>query len=109
MEFTVGDVVNRAARYCAAASAAEILISPEVQERVWKIVETERKTIRYQTRGRFRGLPCELLEAVSRRHGRHSLALQSLTFQAETDCSRRTLGSYSPLLRFDIDKISGTH
>jgi len=54
MEFTViGDVVNRATRYCAAASAAEILISPEVHERVWKIVETERKMIATKHEGDF--------------------------------------------------------
>jgi adenylate cyclase len=54
MEFTViGDVVNRTARYCAAASAAEILISPEVHERVWKIVETERKMIATKHEGDF--------------------------------------------------------
>jgi class 3 adenylate cyclase len=54
MEFTViSDAVNRAARYCAAASAGEILISPEVHERVWKIVETQRKTIATKHEGDF--------------------------------------------------------
>ena len=37
--FTVlGDPVNRTARYCAAAKSGEVLISPELYERVWRIV-----------------------------------------------------------------------
>jgi len=41
MEFTViGDAVNRAQRFCAAAAGQEILISPEVYERVRGLVET---------------------------------------------------------------------
>jgi len=43
MEFTVvGDVVNRAERYCAAACGREVLISAEMHERVWRFVEAER-------------------------------------------------------------------
>jgi adenylate cyclase len=39
MSFAViGDAVNRAARYCDGAKAGEILISPELYERVWRIV-----------------------------------------------------------------------
>jgi adenylate cyclase len=39
MAFTViGDVVNRTARYCEGAKAGEVLISPELYERVWRIV-----------------------------------------------------------------------
>jgi adenylate cyclase len=46
MEFTViGDAVNRASRYCAAANASEILISPEVHRRVWRLVQAEPKMI----------------------------------------------------------------
>jgi class 3 adenylate cyclase len=42
MEFTViGEPVNRASRYCDGAKAAEILISPEIHERVWKLVSAE--------------------------------------------------------------------
>jgi adenylate cyclase len=37
--FTViGDAVNRTARYCSGAKADEVLISPELYERVWRIV-----------------------------------------------------------------------
>lgn len=54
MEFTViGDAVNRTARYCAAAAAGEILISPEVYERVWKVAETERISIETKHEGDF--------------------------------------------------------
>jgi adenylate cyclase len=46
MEFTViGDAVNRASRYCDAAQRGEVLISPDVYERVWQIVEVEHTTI----------------------------------------------------------------
>jgi adenylate cyclase len=46
MEFTViSDAVNRAAHYCSAAAEGEILISPQVHERVWRIIESERLTV----------------------------------------------------------------
>ena len=46
MEFTViGDVVNRTARYTAGASGDQILISPDLHERVWRLVEAEKTTI----------------------------------------------------------------
>jgi adenylate cyclase len=46
MEFTViGDAVNRAARYCAAAAEGDVLISPETMEHVWRLVEAEQITI----------------------------------------------------------------
>jgi len=46
MEFTViGDAVNRAERYCAAATGGEVLISPELHEHVWRLVEAERTVI----------------------------------------------------------------
>jgi len=54
MEFTViGDAVNRTARYCAAAAGGEILISPEVYERVWKVADTERISIKTKHEGDF--------------------------------------------------------
>jgi adenylate cyclase len=46
IEFTViGDAVNRSSRYCAAASAGEVILSPELYQRVWQLVEAERLTI----------------------------------------------------------------
>jgi adenylate cyclase len=52
MEFTViGDAVNRTQRYCAAAAAHEILISPEVQKRVGGLVETELTKIQTKHEG----------------------------------------------------------
>jgi adenylate cyclase len=42
----VGDPVNRTARYCSAAKAGEVLISPELYERVWRnIREAEPITV----------------------------------------------------------------
>jgi adenylate cyclase len=46
MEYTViGDPVNRGARYCAAAAENDVLISPEMHEHVWRLVEAEQTTI----------------------------------------------------------------
>ena len=46
MEFTViGDAVNRASRYCDGAAGGEVLISPEVYEWVWNVVEAEQTDI----------------------------------------------------------------
>ena len=54
MEFTViGDAVNRAQRYCAAAAGREVLISPEVYEQVRSFVEAEVTSIRTKHEGDF--------------------------------------------------------
>ena len=54
MEFTViGDVVNRTARYCAGAAGGEIIISPDMYERLWRITETEQTTIHTKHEGDF--------------------------------------------------------
>jgi adenylate cyclase len=54
MEFTViGDAVNRTARYCAAAEAGEVLISPELHRRVWGLIQAEPKTIPTKHEGNF--------------------------------------------------------
>jgi class 3 adenylate cyclase len=52
MEFTViGDVVNKASRYCSAAKAGEVLISPELYQRVWQRVEASQTTIQTKHEG----------------------------------------------------------
>lgn len=54
IEFTViGDAVNRASRYCDGAGAGEVLISPEVYQRVWEIVKEERITTKTKHEGSF--------------------------------------------------------
>ncbi|MGH9775272.1 MAG: adenylate/guanylate cyclase domain-containing protein [Candidatus Acidiferrales bacterium] len=64
MEFTViSDAVNRASRYCAGAAGGEVLISPEVHERVWRIVETERTTIETKHEGEFLAYRVKCLKA----------------------------------------------
>lgn len=46
VEFTViGDAVDRAARYCSAATPGEILISPEMYEHASKFIDAEQRTI----------------------------------------------------------------
>jgi adenylate cyclase len=46
MEFTViGDTVNRAARYCDGAPPGEVLLSPDVYARVWRVVQAAPTTI----------------------------------------------------------------
>jgi adenylate cyclase len=69
MEFTViGDVVNKATRLCAAAAAGDVLISPEIHERVWRIVQIEPTTIQTKHEGNF------LAYRVKSMKGRGSLA-----------------------------------
>jgi adenylate cyclase len=42
MEFTViSDAVNKTSRYCSAAAGGEVLISPEVHERVCQMFNSE--------------------------------------------------------------------
>jgi adenylate cyclase len=54
IEFTViGDAVNRASRYCDGAGAGEVLISPEVYQRVWEIVKGERTLTKTKHEGNF--------------------------------------------------------
>jgi adenylate cyclase len=54
MEFTViGDAVNRASRYCAGAAGGEVVISPELHQRVWKLVDSERIAIPTKHEGDF--------------------------------------------------------
>jgi adenylate cyclase len=64
MEFTViGDAVNRTQRYCAAASAHEILISPEVYKLVKGLVQTELTKIQTKHEGELAAYRvCDLLE-----------------------------------------------
>lgn len=52
MEYTVvGDVVNFSARYCAGALGGEVLLSPEMHQRVWEHVEAERKIVQTKHEG----------------------------------------------------------
>lgn len=46
MEFSViGDTVNYASRYCDGAQGGEILLSPQVHQRVWRKIASEQTTI----------------------------------------------------------------
>lgn len=54
LEYTVlGDAVNRASRFCAGAGPGEILISPELHQRVWEVVEVEPVAIETKHEGQF--------------------------------------------------------
>jgi class 3 adenylate cyclase len=73
MEFTViGDAVNRTARYTAAAVGDQVLISPDVHERVWRLVEAEATTIATKHEG---GLPA--YKVLGLKAGRQSGATSS--------------------------------
>jgi class 3 adenylate cyclase len=41
----IGDAVNRASRFCDGAQRGEVVISPEVYQRVFKLVRAEKTTI----------------------------------------------------------------
>ena len=54
MEFTmIGDAVNRTARFCDAAAGGEVLISPELHQRVWNMVRTIPTTIKTKHEGEW--------------------------------------------------------
>ena len=54
MEYAViGDVANRASRFCAGASEGEVLISPEVHQWVWNLVTAEQTIIETKHEGNF--------------------------------------------------------
>ena len=53
MEFTIiGEAVNLAARYSDGAKASEILISPEVHQRLWRMIDAEQVSISTKQRRR---------------------------------------------------------
>jgi adenylate cyclase len=62
MEFTViGDAVNRATRYCEGAGPGQILMSAQVHQWVWRVVQSEPVTINVKHEGplpalRLRGM-----------------------------------------------------
>jgi adenylate cyclase len=54
LEYTVmGETVNLASRFCDGAGCGEILISPELHQRVWEVVEVEPVAIDTKHEGRF--------------------------------------------------------
>ena len=63
MEFTViGDAVNCASRYCDGAAAGEILISPDMHQRVWQTVQASAAKVSTKHEGNwpaFRVLGCK--------------------------------------------------
>jgi adenylate cyclase len=62
MEFTViGDAVNRTARYCDAAGPKQVLISPDMYQRVWKLVVATQTAINTKHEG---NLPAYLVEGL---------------------------------------------
>jgi adenylate cyclase len=67
MEFTViGDVVNKTARYCDAAQPGEILIGPELHQRVWRTVIAESASIPTKHEG---NLPAYRLKGIKPESG----------------------------------------
>lgn len=68
MEFTIiGDAVNRAARYCDGAAKGEVVISKEVYERVFGLVEVSSRTItgkHASTEGQLQGYLVRKLRAT---------------------------------------------
>jgi adenylate cyclase len=56
MEYTViGDAVNCAARYCDEAQSGEVLISPQVYQWVWKIVDATAVSVKSKHEGEVPG------------------------------------------------------
>jgi class 3 adenylate cyclase len=56
MEFTViGDTVNKTARFCDGAQAGEILISAEMHQHVWRLIQAEAVSIPTKHEGNLHG------------------------------------------------------
>ena len=66
MEFTViGDAVNRAARYCDGAGGGEVVISPDVHQRVWRLVDAEPVSVATKHEGHLAGYRVGRLAATA--------------------------------------------
>jgi adenylate cyclase len=79
MEFTlIGDAVNRAARFCDAAAPGEVLISPDLHQRVWKMVRTSPRTIQTKHEGDW---PAFQLIACLEKSGSTSVKSDSIEMQ----------------------------
>ena len=71
MEFTViGDIVNKTTRYCTGAAGGEILISPEVHQRVWRMVKIDQVTIKTKHEGNFPAYRVTAMRAASEEDSR---------------------------------------
>jgi adenylate cyclase len=65
MEYTViGDAANRASRYCNGAPAGQVLISPELYQWVYKILEVEPVTIPTKHEGDFHAYRIERVKSL---------------------------------------------
>jgi adenylate cyclase len=65
MEYAViGDVANRASRYCSGAREGEVLISPEVHQWVWNLVTAEQTSIETKHEGTFKAYRIKSKAAV---------------------------------------------
>jgi adenylate cyclase len=63
MEFTViGDAVNRASRYCDGAGPGQVLISPELYQRVFKLVTAKQITIATKHEGNLAAYTVERIK-----------------------------------------------
>jgi adenylate cyclase len=68
MEFTViGDAVNKTSRYCAGAGAGEVVISPEMHGRVWRLVQVEPTTIETRHEDNFAAYRVKSMKAEGSR------------------------------------------
>jgi adenylate cyclase len=65
MELTViGEPVNWTSRYCAAAGAGEILISPALHQHVWQLIDTEPAEVDTKSEGAIRAYRVRRLRAA---------------------------------------------
>jgi len=55
----IGDAANRASRYCDEAGAGEVLVSPEVHQRVFKLVQSKPTSIQAKHEGTLRAFRIE--------------------------------------------------
>jgi adenylate cyclase len=59
----IGDAVNRASRYCDGAGAGEVLVTPEVHQRVFMLVQSKPTRIQAKHEGELRAFRIEGIKA----------------------------------------------
>jgi len=59
----VGEAANRASRFCDGAKAGEVLVSPDVHERVFRIVHSKPATVPTKHEGELRGFLVTAMKA----------------------------------------------
>jgi adenylate cyclase len=59
----VGEPANRASRFCDGARAGEVIVSPEIHERVFLVVHSKPASVQTKHEGELRGFRVTAMKA----------------------------------------------